>query len=478
MFEILLQDNSDQPIYLTLYKHIRNIIRNGDIADGMRLPSVRALQIQLNISKTPIETAYQMLISEGFVVSKPRSGLYVVNPNKTPLAKLKGNELDGPIIQTNSQKSQQISTGNKRIIDFDPTAVNTEKFPIRIWNKMVKEAIESNEVLLGKYGDPQGEEKLRNLLAEYLFNSRGVHCTPEQIFIGNGMVNSIKIISILLKDIHNFAIEEPGYDLARNQLMLNGFELTPIHVEASGLSIKELETCSAKAVYVTPSHQFPTGCIMSYTKREHLLKWAFSNEAFIIEDDYDGEFRYIGKPIPSLQGLDDYGRVIYIGTFSKVFTPALRMNYMVLPKMLMDRLKDIPHEISSTPSRIDQWAMSSFIEQGHWYRHIRRVRNLYRQRHQLLIKLIQEKLGHYVEITGQNAGLHIQLTVKTHQSVEILIETAATEGVKVYDFKNMWMSKKTGDFPRLFLGFGGVSEKDMEIGISLLKKAWSPFFLS
>ncbi len=478
MFEILLKDKSDQPIYLTLYRHIRNIIQNGIIADGIRLPSVRALQLQLNISKTPIETAYQMLISEGFVVSKPRSGLYVVNPYKTSTANQNGKETDRIISQSIQQERNQLSIHKNVVIDFDPTAVDTGKLPIRTWSKMVKEALEYNEEDLGKYGDPQGEEKLRVFLAEYLLNSRGVHCRPEQIFIGNGMVNCIKILSIVLKDIGNIAFEEPGYNLVRNQLILNGFNVTPINVEETGLSIKELEASPAKAVYVTPSHQFPTGCIMPYAKREHLLNWALSREAFIIEDDYDGEFRYFGKPIPSLQGLDYTGKVIYIGTFSKVFTPALRMNYMVLPTSLVDRLKDIPHEISSPPSRIDQWAMSSFIEQGHWYRHIRRVRNAYRKKHHLLIELIKESFDHFVEITGQNAGLHIQLTVKTHESVETLIESAAEEGVKVYDFKNMWMTKRTENYPRIYLGFAGICENDMEVGISLLKKAWEPFFHS
>jgi GntR family transcriptional regulator/MocR family aminotransferase len=197
-------------------------------------------------------------------------------------------------------------------------------------------------------------------------------------------------------------------------------------------------------------------------------------DAYIIEDDYDGEFRYFGKPIPSLQGLDTHGRVIYVGTFSKSLTPALRMNYMFLPPKLIAQLSSMPHEVVFAPSRLEQWAMQSFIEQGHWYRHIRKVRNLYRKKHHHLIELIQAYLGDYVEITGQNAGLHIQLTVKKLQTPEELVVSAERAGVKVYDFRKMWIHQKRDftEYPKVYLGFAGLSLEDMETGIRLLQKAW------
>ncbi|WP_115992932.1 PLP-dependent aminotransferase family protein [Cohnella lupini] len=474
MFDILLPDQNEQPLYQQLYIQIREQIRNGSIADGVRLPSVRSLQLQLNISKTPIETAYQMLTAEGYAVSRPRSGLYVANPHKPISAGFLDSESSKSPIKINPKPQEPTSVQHADFIDFDPTALDHASFSIRTWSKMLKEALENHSGMIGKYGNPLGEHGLRVMIADYLRNSRGVICSPEQIVIGVGMAYSIGILTKLLRDTRRIAFEEPGYSLVRDQFMLNDCEILPIPLTDKGISLTDLEASTAQMVYVTPSHQFPTGCTMPYPERERLLEWAIAKKAYIIEDDYDGEFRYVGKPIPSLQSLDSYGRVIYIGTFSKALTPALRMNYMVLPSQLIERLSNMTHELVYAPSRVEQWAMQSFIEQGHWYRHIRKVRNLYRKRHHHLIALIQEHLGNNVEITGQNAGLHIQLTVKKRQTSEQLVASAAEAGVKVYDFRKMWMemNQYPVKYPKLYLGFAGLSPADMEIGIRLLRKAW------
>jgi GntR family transcriptional regulator/MocR family aminotransferase len=204
-----------------------------------------------------------------------------------------------------------------------------------------------------------------------------------------------------------------------------------------------------------------------------LLNWANLRNAYIIEDDYDGEFRYSGKPIPSLQSLDRQGRVIYIGTFSKALTPAIRINYMVLPMELLSKMQSIQHLLLTGPSRIEQWAMHSFIEQGHWYRHIRKMRKTYREKHRRLIQLIHTYFAESVEIKGYSAGLHIQVSVKTHRTAEELAALAANEGIGVYDLNRMWLNRSHSEYPQIYLGFGGVSESEMETGIFLLRKAWS-----
>jgi GntR family transcriptional regulator / MocR family aminotransferase len=473
MFDILLPDQDDRPLYQQLYLQIRDQIKSGSIANGMRLPSVRALQLQLNISKTPIETAYQMLTAEGYVDSRPRSGLYVENSHKhlTAVIDAEDNDSQGKIASNIPKPTPVLHT---KLIDFDPTVLAQHTFPARTWSKTLKEALENHLDMIGKYGNAQGEYELRLAVADYLRTSRGVNCLAEQIIIGSGMAYSIGIVTKLLRDIHRVAIEEPGYNLVRDQFALNGCKIIPIPLDDKGLSLKDLEASAAQMVYVTPSHQFPTGSIMPYPERERLLKWAIARNAYIIEDDYDGEFRYLGKPIPSLQGLDTHGRVIYIGTFSKSLTPALRMNYMILPPKLIAQLSTMPHEVVFAPSRLEQWAMQSFIEQGHWYRHIRRVRNLYRKKHHHLIELIHAHLGNHVEITGQNAGLHIQLAVKMLQTPEELVTSAARAGVKVYDFRKMWIHPKrhSAEYPKVYLGFAGLSLADMETGIRLLQKAW------
>ncbi|WP_276357952.1 PLP-dependent aminotransferase family protein [Cohnella caldifontis] len=474
-FDIMLPESDGQPVYQRLYEQIRDRIRSGEIADGARLPSVRALQDQLNTSKTPIETAYQMLIAEGYVVSRPRSGLYVSNPYPAPTPEMTGvPRTPESTVGISPAHTLHASSGKQAVIDFDPARLDAEAFPLRIWSKMLREAFEAHANEIGNYGDPMGEYGLRAELADYLRSSRGVRCTPEQIAVGTGMAHSIDLLTHLLKDVRLVAMEEPGYHLVRNQLQLNGRDIVPIPLGDKGLALDVLEESRAQAVYVTPSHQFPTGFILPYPERKRLLEWADRNGAYVIEDDYDGEFRYVGKPIPSLQGLDEQGRVVYIGTFSKAFTPALRMNYMVLPMELAEQLARMPHEAACPPARAEQWAMQRFMAEGHWYRHIRKIRGIYRKKHAHLIGLIHERLGPRVEITGQNAGLHLQLTLQESRSSDELIGLAAQAGVRVYDLRKMWMDeeRRLSDEPRLYLGFAGLKLKDMEKGIRLLEQAW------
>lgn len=468
MLNLNLTGHSPQPQYMQLYTQIRDQIRSGSIPYGVRLPSVRSLQQQLNISKTTVESAYQILLTEGYAISKPRSGLYAANPYGAkpylPAPGISHTSIEDPL-------PQAFPVNETHLIDFRPSAVDEQMFPIRSWRKMLHDALDHSQGKICKYGDPQGEYSFRTVLAEYLRNSRGVVCVPEQIVIGSGIHYGIGILAKLFTDIDHIAFEEPGFAPVREHFIQYGFQITPIEVLDKGISLEQLENSTAQAVYITPSHQFPTGNVIPYPERERLLHWARMRNAYIIEDDYDGEFRYSVKPIPSLQGLDRDGRVIYLGTFSKAFTPALRMNYMVLPMGLVDKMRSIQY-LFDGPSRIDQWAMQSLMEQGHWYRHIRRMRKTYGKKHHRFMELIRIHFGEHVSITGHNAGLHIQLTVKTPQSSEVLVKLAADEGVKVYDMQEMWMKRRYSGYPQIYLGFAGVNEKEMETGIRLLRKAW------
>ncbi|MBD0378584.1 MocR-like pyridoxine biosynthesis transcription factor PdxR [Paenibacillus sedimenti] len=471
MFEILLSDLSGQPLYLQLYTQMRNHIRSGVIRNGTRLPSIRSLHQQLNISKTPIETAFQMLLSEGYIVSKSRSGIFAVNPHENWPAFRPSIDLRQQGDVQNPIPSQSIAAQDIRF-DFKPAGVDNEMFPVRIWRKMINEAIENHSADISKYGDTQGEYTLRAVLADYLRKSRGVVCSPEQVIIGSGIAYSIGLIVHLLKGIGRIAHEEPGYVQVREVFALNGFHMLPIPVGEKGISLEALEASGAQAVYVTPSHQLPTGAVMPYSEREYLLEWARTADAYIIEDDYDGEFRYFGKPISSLQSLDHYGRVIYMGTFSKAFTPAIRINYTILPIQLVQRLEELQH-ILNAPSRVEQWAMTSLIEQGHWYRHVRKMRNTYQRKHQRLLELIESHFSNKAKITGHSAGLHIRMELKTHLPTEELLKMAAEYGVKVYDFRHSWINWVEPEYPEIYLGFAGISESAMEEGILLLKKAWA-----
>ncbi len=473
MIEISLPGNASGPLYRQLYIHIRELIHTQELKDGMRLPSVRSMHMQTNMSKITIETAYQMLQAEGYLISKPRSGFYVVNPHSLQPSSQEGEPSTGStshLLPVTSGAAPLPESEN--IIDFHPATADYESFPTRSWKSMLGESLSLNDRILHQYGDPRGEYGLRAALAQYLRNSRGVICTPEQIVMGSGIQYSVHVLSKLLEGKSTVAFEEPGFAPVREAFISNGFRILSVPVHDRGLSVTDLEKIDAHAVYVTPSHQFPTGSILPYSARQQLLHWAYNRNAYILEDDYDGEFRYSGRPIPSLQGLDRRGVVVYIGTFSKVFSPALRMNYMVLPMALTHKLDSMAHSLSS-PSRTEQLAMQLFMERGHWYRHIRRMRSVYRKKHQAIIRLIHEHFANRIQIMGESAGLHLELTVNCGCSVEELVELAAIEGVRVYGFQKMWLNSENTGNPKVYLGFGGISMNDMERGIQRLRVAWS-----
>ncbi|WP_426446260.1 PLP-dependent aminotransferase family protein [Paenibacillus sp. S-38] len=468
IFDLSLTNKDNQPLYRQLYEQIREGIRDGRIAAGTRLPSLRSLRGQLNISKVTVETAYGMLVAEGYAVSRPRSGLYAVSPQGIA-------PYSAAVQQAgrNAAPAPPAAEPRDARIDFRPSAVDPHSFPLRTWRSLLHQAADRAAGQIGRYGDPQGEEGLRCVLADYLRTSRGVVCRPEQIVIGSGISYSMGILAKLFTGGAPLAAEDPGYAPVREQWRHCGFEVLSWPVGRRGWSVDELEAAAAQAVYITPSHHFPTGAVMPYAERERLLGWARSRSAYVIEDDYDGEFRYEGKPLPSLQSLDRDGRVIYIGTFSKVFTPALRMNYMVLPEALAQAARSRPHLLHA-PSRIEQWAMHALIAEGYWYRHIRRMRRLYRRKHGELVHGIRSLWeGRRVEITGHSAGLHLEITVHTRLAGSRLLELAAAHGVLVYDLQECWTRPVPMGPPRLYLGFGGLTETQIRQGLKRLEQAWA-----
>lgn len=476
MFDIVLSGTESGPLYMQLYYHIRRLIENNNIKDGTKLPSIRSLIQQTAFSKTTIETAYHMLLEEGYVLSKPRSGLYVVNP-KPPQAS--EHIIDELVKQETVQQSNGSHTPapsiQKELIDFSLLAVDDRSFPVQAWRSVLNETLLNKGSLLHQYGDPRGEYDLRQNLAHYLRTSRGVACLPEQIIIGTGISYSIQILKMLLERPSKIAYEESGFAQVGEKFAQHGFDLIPFLLKDNHFPASYLIEANLHTLYVTPSHR-SSGHPLSYSIRQQMLHWAYHHDGYIIEDDYDGEFRYSGKTVPALHGLDKQGVVIYIGTFSKAFSPALRMSYTVLPLHLAEKLRNMEHMLSC-PSRIDQLAMSLFIQRGHWYRHIGRMRNIYRKKNIALTRLINNHFGDYVQIEGDSAGLHVELTVKTTQSAEKLIELAYASGVRVYGSYNKEPKRKTIGNSKIYLGFGGVNAKEMQRGVELLREAWSPVWL-
>ncbi|MBO9596984.1 MAG: PLP-dependent aminotransferase family protein [Cohnella sp.] len=455
--ELTLVFHGGEPLYAQVYKHIRTLIQEGALAGGTKLPSVRSLKQQLNISKTTVETAYQMLLEEGYAYSKNRSGLIVVNPGPA-----------NPPRQRSAlavRIENQALTAEGTFIDFSLLTIDGDSFPLRQWKSVMGEALSLHADSVHQYGDARGEYELRESVARYLRNSRGVACAPDQIIIGTGFSYSIQLLSRLFGDRVNVGIEEHGIAQVRSYFTDHRFPIVPYSLEGDVRWGDDF-----RILYATPSHR-PTGDPMSYLQRQQLLQWAYANQGYIIEDDYDGELRLSGNPIPSLQGMDKHGAVIYIGTFSKMFTPSLRLNYMVLPPELLGRLQSLEHMLSA-PSRMDQWAMELFISRGHWYRHIRRMRRIYRIKLEALIRLIRSYMPDTARIGSSGSGLHIELSLTTEANADTLIAMAREEGVLVYGSPDPHI-RSIGGNPKIYLGFGGVAESDMLLGVQALRRAWS-----
>jgi GntR family transcriptional regulator/MocR family aminotransferase len=270
-------------------------------------------------------------------------------------------------------------------------------------------------------------------------------------------------------------MEDPGYNGVRTVFQHLGLTVRPIPLEEDGIDVNALAASGARAVYITPSHQDPSGIVMPYAKRMKLLQWAANTDGLIIEDDYDGEFRYHGKPIPSLQGLDANGRVVYLGTFSKSLLPAIRISYMVLPPALLQEYRERFAEYDQTVSTVHQQTLALFMKNGEWERHIRKMRTIYQKKHDAMLFVLQTVMGGCVQIMGQDAGLSITLEVNSPRSAEELAEMAEQAGIRVYPTTAKWMNPEHARCPAFQLGFGGLSVEEMEQGIRLLYEVWRPY---
>jgi GntR family transcriptional regulator/MocR family aminotransferase len=464
MIEItpLLNRHHGVSLYAEIYSYIKGEIESGSIVLNARLPSIRQLAQYLTVSKNTVEAAYQQLMLEGYVESRLRSGYYVL-----------------PVDEVSTVPPKILDTTNTPTVEkslrfnFDYGDIEAERFPLRVWGNCLTDSLSEDpqHEVLG-YGDKQGDCDLRSEIALYIYQSRGVACHPDQVIISSGTQQSIGLLCQLLQLRGEFiGIENPGYQRVRTVLRDQGCVLIPIALDQDGLSIEELNTSQVRAVYVTPSHQFPMGMILPIQKRNQLLRWAEDNDALIIEDDYDSEFRYVGQPIPALKALDSGDRVIYLGTFSKSFLPAARLSYMVLPSSIIVQIQDKLQSYNQSVSPIIQKAVYLFMHRGHFARHIRKMRRIYQSKHRALIRAIIQYMGVHVEVIGHKSGLHILLDVKGRDYRE-LIEQARLHSVQVYSPRDQWLDPQMCPASYVMLGFGGVHEEAMEEAVQLLYKAW------
>ena len=460
MFHTLfsLDAASPLPLYEQIYRSFVSAIQSGELKCGEKLPSKRALCAQLGVSQSTVETAYGILISEGYIVSRPKSGYYAAEYDAAPAWRS----------AETREKAPEYAHISPPEIDFSTAAVDTRLFPYSSWAKLNKEVVYSSPELLQR-GDGQGEPALRYALSAFLSQYRGVVCTPGQIVIGAGIEVLMGLLLPLFGPDAEFALEDPGYSAIDELLRGSGRKIHHIPVDSGGMSPEGLTGSAASIAYITPSHQFPLGASMSAGRRSRFLRWASEAEGrYIIEDDYDSEFRYASRPIPAMQGMDSSGRVIYIGTFSRSLAPSIRMAYMVLPDALMERYKSVFSHRQSTVSRYEQAVMARFLEEGFYSRYIRRVGSLYKRRRARLIDSFSS--ADALSISGDSGGMHFLITHRTLSEQE-LISRAAEKGITLRG-----LSAYCRELPpipsTLVLGYGGLRDDKIEEAVSILLDAW------
>ena len=445
---IALSEHSALPLYQQLYRALRREIETGSLAPGERLPSKRKLSEQLGVSVNTVEGAYTQLEAEGFVAASARRGFFVLETGHLP-------EVLPPLPAASPPARE---TPERYEVDFSPSGMARDQFPFNIWRRLLKSCFNEYDDQLLLRTPQQGDPGLRAAVAEYLYKARGVRCLPEQIVMGAGSDNLLFILAYILESDYTLAVENPLYNRAHRLFQRMGHTLTVLPVGREGIDLSALPEGERTLVYTTPSHQYPLGWAMPIGQRNALLRWSGQGaERYIIEDDYDSEFRYSSKPIPSLQSIDQQGRVIYLGTFSRSVAPALRISYMVLPPSLLPLFRARYGGYSSTVSGFEQAVLREFMTSGHFETHVNRMRIYYRARRQCLVDALSPLMP-MLDVLGEPAGHHLTLRVKNGMDEKALTEAARDRGVRVYPVSPYFIGPPPAEYgATVLLGFGGRS---------------------
>jgi GntR family transcriptional regulator/MocR family aminotransferase len=478
-------EDSGQDAYRQVYHQLRAAILAGALPPGARLPSSRALARQTGVARVTIVQAYDMLKAEGYTESRGGAGTFVSArlagpttgpaPFRPPLTEWGRRALD---LGRESERVASETPATRAEIDFGFGRSFAELFPYDIWRRLLGRYLSTDDAMLSRYGSAAGFGPLRAAVADYLIRARGVRCRPDQVVIVSGAQQALDILArLLLAPGDEVVVETPGYRDAFTLFRLHRARLIGLPVDAEGLPVDRIPAdCRARLAFVTPSHQFPKGGTMPLARRQALLAWARERDAVVVEDDYDGDLRYEGRSLAALQGLDEDGRVVYLGTFSKVLFPALRLGYLVLPPALVTpftRAKDLVDRGAPT---LTQAAVADFIGEGHFERHLRHLRHLYGQRRAALVSALAEQLGGRVRFSPVAAGLHVMVFARPHAFAEPdvdearLVREAAARGARVYAGAPYHLEQPAP--PSILLGFSGLNETDIVEGVRRLAAAW------
>jgi len=480
---ITLQGREEIPLYQQLCDWFRRAITDGQLRPGQRVPSTRNLAAELKISRMPVLGAFEQLLAEGYLETFVGAGTCVARsiPDDTlsrPAVKARNGlqeitEKRGPRrLSRRGVALTHLATQSwlDNLGAFRVSLPALDHFPIGVWSKLVARHSRKPPKGIMAYGDAKGYLPFRAAIAEYLGAVRGVRCEPSQILVTTGSQQALQISAqVLLDPKDRIYVEEPGYPGARQAFLTVGAQLIPIRVDQDGMNVAELirRGRHARAVYVTPSHQYPMGMAMSAARRMLLLNWAARSGAWIIEDDYDSEYRFASRPIASLQGLDTDGRVIYIGTFSKVMFPALRLGYVVVPKDLISAFSAARDAADVFSSTLYQAVLTDFIREGHFARHIRRMRMLYMERRRALIRAIHIHMGDMLEVIGAEAGMHLVALLPRATNDVAASKKAAQKGISAIPLSTCYLEPPTRG--GLILGYGGANAHQIHEGIRKLR---------
>ena len=483
-FAAVLDPSAPVPLQRQLYEQWRGAVLSGRFAPGARVPSTRELARSLRVSRTTVTQAYEQLIAEGYLEAAHGSGTYVCAalpeemlrpaPSSARSSTANGNVLRLRLSRYGRELRERpgyFRDHPRGMISFTNWLPDLHHFPVQLWARLVARAARHADLASFDYDSRSlGYAPLRREIARYLAVSRAVRCEPDQVIVCNGSQQALDLAARILIDAgDSIAVEDPGYLGARQIFLSHAARLQPIPVDADGLVTNCLRRLRPRLVYVTPSHQFPAGASMTLARRLELIEWARSSGAVILEDDYDSEYRFDGRPSPSLQGLSAGAPVLYLGTFSKVLFPGLRLGYMVAPRNLVPVLERAKWIADRQCPILEQAVLTSFLAEGHLERHIRRMRVIYGRRRDVLEEALVEEFGDRVRILGARAGMHLMAELETQFSEEELVKRARAEGVVVAGARSYYLSPAKEC--RLVLGYAPVGERALREGVLRLKRA-------
>jgi GntR family transcriptional regulator / MocR family aminotransferase len=484
---IILRETEKTTLQTQIFDQIRTMILNGQLRGDDPLPTTRELSVQLGVSRNTAVLAYERLISEGYIRTKPYVGTFVSPdlPDTAFLSTASESETSSAAQETAEQgggpeaaplRTHQLADPNRRRLaaDFWVGRPDARMFPLKAWSQHIKGRLKSAGTKLTTYSDPAGLLELRQAIAKHLAPARGVVCDPDQIIIVGGCQDGFNLVGrLLVKPGSTAVVESPCYQGAAFVLENLGAKLHPVPVDRDGLDVTQLPQEHGALAYVTPSHQYPVGVTLSLQRRIELLSWATQNDAYIMEDDYDSDFRFVGSPLTALKGLDRNERVIYLGTFSKCMGPGLRLGYVVAPRRLVDSFRRMKMLMNNGQSWLEQAAMADFMSSGEFGRHLRRIRQLYRERRDALLHALHKHFGE-CEVYGEQAGMHLvwKLPEGFPSAKEVEAKGLAV-GVGVCSLATgsaLRFDDTDGD-RLVMLGFVALSEKEIEDGIARLAGA-------